>query len=249
MKRLRNFRTILGILILAACVCTATAQARMNVTVVAGGTPAAAACTENCADFIYCQNAEGAGYDNSETWTETGSTVNEDYTTTVLRGSQSIYFPTTGSLIELISANASLYDEVWVHFQLRIISLPTSSNQGIIHIQRQGVADVTMLRLNTDGTFTLVQEGGGTATTAGAYSTGTNYHVWVRSVKSTGSNGVGALYIGTTSTRPGSAVASFSNGGATNQADRIVFKNQNSGLAYIIDQIYFDNAEIGNVCD
>lgn len=58
------------------------------------------------ATYLLNQNFEGTGYDNSESWTETldGGTVDEDYTTTVLAGSQSLFMPAALNTIGTLTA-------------------------------------------------------------------------------------------------------------------------------------------------
>ena len=76
----------------------------------------------------FCQNAEGSGYDNSETWTEAGATSpNEDYSgANVLRGSQSIEMQDTGSDARITSPAFSA-TSFYGHFMMRNSAITSNS--------------------------------------------------------------------------------------------------------------------------
>jgi len=56
---------MLVLLFLLAVACSES-DARMGIQMVGGGTPAGA--PAECTGLLICQNFEGTGYDNSETW-------------------------------------------------------------------------------------------------------------------------------------------------------------------------------------
>jgi len=83
-----------------------------NPLIVTSGVPVAGG--DECDSTLVCQNFEGTGYDNSETWD--GTNDNEDYAgASVIRGSQSLEL-TYDAGIPSAGTNFTADDELWVHF-------------------------------------------------------------------------------------------------------------------------------------
>src|SRR5437667_300972 len=70
-----------------------------------------------CVDLV-SQGFEGTGYDNGETWVQSGSdTINKDYTAHVLDGSQSLFIASTNGAQTTITFAGQ--NEVYVYMMIR----------------------------------------------------------------------------------------------------------------------------------
>ena len=205
------------------------------------GVPVSGGCTENCGDFLVCQNFEGTGYDNSETWTENG-TVNEDYTTTILRGSQSCQITTTG-YIE--SVNFTGQSTLYMHWLYRKASNPGSENRLFTISGSAGY--LAQGHLQTDGTIRLNVGNGTDVYTSDELSNDTTYHIWVAYTAGTAGNGSASLYAGTGLTRPASPLATATNAAAVGDAVQLHIRS--GGVTATVDQILVDGSSFSEVCE
>ena len=196
---------------------------------------------------IFSETFEGTGYSTtSPAWTESlgGGTVDEDYTSTVLDGSQSWRILTADSASSYAYNSFTAGSERWVYFMFRPVSTPNSSNGEIIEIWNSGQTRIADLQLTSTGTI-QVRHGTATATTSGTMSDGTTYHVYFRYVTGSGANGVASVGFSTDGTRPtgGSNFASTSSGTATTDANYIA--PGWIGFSGVIDLIY-DKMQVGD---
>lgn len=204
-----------------------------------GGTPT----------YLVNQNFEGAGYDNSETWTEVG-TVDPDEATIVLRGSQSLKIATAGSDGYTTSPAFTALDTLHVAFRFRV-----DTTVSAVHLICVGYLNTTSVwRLQTDTTAHLVVRHGTTSSTAGATALSTNvtYYIWIDYTKGTGADGTMACYLSTTRTKPGSAEASLSNGNGTDQTDRLRLMGDyasSQDITVYFDQVLVDDETIGDLAE
>lgn len=205
------------------------------------GVPVSGDCTENCGDYLICQNFEGTGYDNSEAWTESG-TVDEDYTTTILRGSQSCQITTTGyiSPTDRFTGQSTLY----MHWLYRKASNPGSEARLFTITSSMGY--VAQGHLQTDGTIKL-NVGNGTDVYTSELSNDTTYHIWVAYTAGTIGNGSVSLYAGTGLTRPASPLATANNAAAVGDAE--IFRIYTGGVTATVDQILVDGSSFSEVCE
>lgn len=205
-----------------------------------------------CANLLICQNFEGTGYDNSESWSETigtGGIVDEDDTTaTVLRGSQQlkIYGGNAGQN-SFTYASFAGQDTVYGHFMYKPTDATPSGTTDVFLIEDSGGTALLKLTLGTDGKFVLYH---GTKTCNGntALSDGTAYHLWVKYTKGTGGNGVADFYVGTDTNRPASkdCTSSITAGTATAQAARVKLRASLQNTWYF-DQVIVDETEFTTV--
>lgn len=208
----------------------------------------------SCADYLVCQNFEGAGYDNSETWTEGGTgTKDEDYATAPapLCGSQSLGIDATAATGSTYGTFAST-DEVWMHFLYYVPAAAPASNNIISSVQA-GASGRGAVLYRTDGAWgmqhgSVFWNSGATKPTAA-----TLYHVWWHYVPETNpgvsNDGVNELWWGTTVNRSeATSVAQQSNGNGDGAITRWYFNNGIAGTGvYIFDQGLLDNAEFTTV--
>lgn len=221
------------LLMLVAIAATADRRAMLTAKTSGGG---AAAPT-----YLIKQGFEGAGYDNSETWTENAS-PNEDYTTSPapLDGSQSWMSAAVGG--EAFSDFAA-QDNAYAYAEFNISTLQDAID--IFQLRDSGNTGQTRLRINSDGSVRLVHFASGPTSSAGVISAGTTFHVWMTYHKGSGANSSAEVYISSTSTKPGSATLSITGEGATAQVSRIAIMGW-SGANHIVDKVRVDDVDIGS---
>lgn len=204
--------------------------------------------------YLINQNFEGAGYDNGETWTENNAAWNEDYTATVLVGSQSLYgISTTSARTDFASFSGQV--DVWAYCRFRIVSggseWPSgSATWSIFRIANSSGTSVAQLQLRPSNKF-RVNGGTSSSDSVGTLSDDTTYHAWLHYTKGTGSDAVITGGISTDGTKPtsGNYFVSLSNGTSTTDAARIYLVCDSSGgvgMEVIFDQILVDETTIGD---
>lgn len=198
------------------------------------------------ASYLIDQDFEGAGYDNGETWTEAGAgTIDEDYTGTVLDGTQSLQLAGTSAAANTSSTFGN-QSEVWMYALFRLVNLP-GSTENIINLRTTGGADCYIARINTSGQLTVAN--GPTATCVTTVSTGTTYHIWCYYKTGTGANAILNVAFSTTGIRPtsGNNFAQVTTGTAATDPDRIRIGTASSIThSVIFDKIRVDNVQIGD---
>jgi len=206
-----------------------------------GGSTAA---VDECAGYLKCQNLEGAGYDHSETWTETvGGTVDEDYTDTILRGAQSLSI-NDSSGDNLTYSTFTATSPLYFFFRFRPVSMPTGNNS-ILTI-RTATATMAYLSLNGDTGELRGYHGTSYEAAATTLTDGTTYFIWGHYVTGSGADGVLNVWIDTDRTKPASAEITVTNGTSIADPTRIYAIQDNGGQG-IYDQILVDDASIGDV--
>lgn len=197
-----------------------------------------------CDGYLACQNFEGTGYDNSETWTEdtTDGVVDEDYTTTVLRGSQSLQLTRTtaegGNTYKSITPQST----VWVFLRMQTAAI--GSDEYFLKVQDESGTVVGTFLIRTSGVLRFTH-GAVNCTGTTVLSASTTYFIWLRYTAGTGADGVTTYYVGTSATRPGAAEASCSTGSGTASIGRVQLK---AGFTTkIMDQILIKATEITDV--
>jgi hypothetical protein len=208
----------------------------MRVIAAAGGGPPT---------YLREQGFEGAGYDNGETWTESGATINEDYTGVVLDGSQTLRIAWASTAPNTKTSFTSV-DEVWVYFLLRPITIE-NANRIIASITGSGTR-VLELKV-VASTAALRVQWGSTATTVGTLSAATTYHVWVHYKKGTGANSIIDVGFSTDGTRPtsGNNFAQSTSNSSTIQVNELILGEGTSYIQeYLYDKVRVDDVQIGD---
>ena len=200
------------------------------------------------ATYLIQQGFEGAGYDNSESWTESGSTINEDYTGIALVGSQSLRINTVSAQADTTSPAFASTSEIWGYCRFRPVDIDASTSifGGFVG----SGADRLELRINSSGQI-IVFHGSNSATTIDAMSEGTTYHVWWYYKVGTGVNGLASVGFSTDGTKPtsGNKFVSLSNGTATQNITTVHFGNFggfNRTIDFVFDRVLVDDVEIGS---
>jgi hypothetical protein len=207
-----------------------------------------AACADSsCTGFLVCQNFETAttGYDNSETWTETG-TVEAAYTTGPLRGSQSCQLSNSSRTYISIGDQTELY----VFFRMDMAD-KTPSLDTIFFSLLDGSADAAKITLLTTGTVSCTH-GTKTDTNATPFAAGTNY-IWIHYKGNSGA-GDGVLSMHRGSSRiysEATEICSITNGddASTNSDTFRLTNDDDGGMGPIFDQVLVKTTAIGDVCE
>jgi len=202
------------------------------------------------ATYLINQNFEGAGYDNGETWTETGTgTLDEDYATAPapLVGSQSFRIAKTGQTGRVVSVLPSDQSTCWGYFQINFTSSPAN---GTIWFSVLDVSATIVLSIEINtGSIIRVRSGSANASTVSTVTTATTYHFWWKYVKGTGANAVAQVAFQTSGTEPlsGNNFAQVTTGTATTDANNIRIGNTGSSTyEFIVDRVLVDDADIGD---
>lgn len=199
--------------------------------------------------YLINQTFEGTGYDNSETWTESGTgTIDEDYTTEVLDGAQSLYM--SGADYNSPTATSPSWTAVsptyfFFMFQINSGNLVNADFFEILN----GTTIIARLMAGdfSGNNFNIYPYHGDTIGSSSAAIIGTTYYVWVEYEKGTGANGHLHIRISTTSTKPGSDTMSITTGTSTLDTDkmnvRLHYANPATG---IFDRIRVSATALGD---
>ncbi len=189
--------------------------------------------------YLIFQNFESTGYDNGETWTETGVWY-PDYTTTVLLGSQSLMANTSNpSNYTTFSAQSTAH----AFCMFRLSALPSAVNS--VFGLRSGTTLVTGFRVNSGGSITLYANSADSSASSVSLAINTTYYVWLTHV----SGGTCVLAMSTTTTKPsadGSGNVYLTRTGAASNVDRIDVRKGTDAGTFIWDRIIVDDVAIGN---
>lgn len=198
------------------------------------------------------QDFDGAGYANSESWTENldSGTVNEDYATSPapLEGDQSLFMSPDAAP----PGNTYTYhqfgdtDPCYGYMLFRPVS--HEFTQTIVQFWDSGFAvvlQIDYIDAEQDGDGVIrVYHGTVNATTTGEMTEGTTYHVFF-DYTNAGESQVG---FSTDGTRPtsGANYAITSGGDGATDANRIALGGNSSDFQnqYIIDQVWVDDEQI-----
>lgn len=197
--------------------------------------------------YLIKQDFEGTGYDNSETWTENRTVVDEDYTGIVLTGSQSLRVVTTlTNDVYAASPSFASQNEAWIYFQWRPVTLDGASYIAALY---GGGSERLWIRVNSDGTM-RIDHGAISSNTVATVTAGTTYNVWARYKIGAGTDGVGELAFSTTTTKPtsGSGFVSLANGTETAPVTLCRLGNLSfvRTIDFIYDKVRVDDVAIGD---
>lgn len=204
--------------------------------------------------YLLEQDFEGTGYDNAQTWSEQGSaTLNEDYTSTVLVGSQSMLIDLTSNIGDIASPVITMPPgggDIWyVYFQLRVLAFPSSGFR---------VATVTNsfdLSINASSNLVIRPQVGTGVATVGQLEAGVTYHVWMQGSGDdveTANAGTARVGFSTTGIRPNSgdnyAIDTDAAANGPYSAVQLILGSRQIGANYsvIIDKVRVGNELIGD---
>jgi hypothetical protein len=204
--------------------------------------------------YLIAQNFEGTGYDNGETWVESGpGTINEDYTTppAPLVGSHSLRMSAAAQAMRTTGPVFAPQTEVWGYVLLNLDALP-SATRDIFNLT--DASDSVLVKISITSTGQMNVRTGATSTASvGTMSAGTTYRIWCRYKAGTGANSEGEGAFGDTSvtTKPvsGNNRVLVNTGNATASADRPRVGAASGSVTWagILDAVYVDNVDISGV--
>jgi hypothetical protein len=225
------FNTILLLILLLVFLPCARAGTGSVLTTL-GGTAGSA---DECASTLVCQNFEGTGYDNSETWTEdlgTGGAIDEDYTSTVLRGSQSLSVDAgTSTASTCVSFTAS--DEISGYLRLRVLS---DSSSAVLVLYYNATPHMT-IGYNAGNNKYIMD---GTNLGATSFTVPVTHYAWFHWKKGTGADEINRWWFSSSSrTWPGDGNEdiNITNGASTAQVNKLCLQDSGNGPVTIFDQV------------
>jgi hypothetical protein len=196
--------------------------------------------------YLVNQNFEGTGYDNGETWTTNGQTVDPDYTGLVLLGSQSLEVSWHLANWSEVHTTYAGQTDVWAFcmFQVPSGDRPSAgvADQSFAISNSSGTI-LAAMTFNNAGTIALNANGADSSASATASNDSTTWRVWLHYV----SGGTCELFMSTTTTRPssdGSGNVYLTKTGAADTATRISCQNGNGG--FVFDHVLVSVSSIGS---
>lgn len=191
--------------------------------------------TQSAVTYLINQNFEGTGYDNGETWTETG-TVYADYTTSPLRGSQSLSLSTADYANTRVDFTAQ--NSIYFHF---LFSISADTTSQFFEIMNTGTSFVSVKYIA--GGFLRIGGTSQNATVSGV-AINTPYHVWGRYTN----DGTLDIRYNTTTDYDTATAASTTTNSDTAQANRVRFISDTTANKKI-DQFIVSPTAIGDVAE
>jgi len=192
--------------------------------------------------YLVNQNFEGTGYDNSETWTSSG-TVYPDYTTTPLRGSQDLRLVNADSNAKspVVSSATTVYGRFMVDFA--VLPAGTTRFFGLYN----GATRIGEIAQQITGRITGVITGCTQFYAAAGYamSVGTPYYIWWAYTNNGGTGSTLEIWQSTDSTKPGTSIGSCANGTTSTDTNAVRFET-NSSMDFEIDQVLMSTSVIGS---
>jgi hypothetical protein len=194
-----------------------------------------------CAGYLVCQNFEGPGYDNDETWVEypSGNTVNADYTQTALVGSQSLEITNTNGIDGFTVISFPPTNPLYIFLAIRPSTTTynwfVNFNDSPAQQWDLGVEDATHMQYwNTSEADNF----------AYSLSTTDTTYIWIEYHKGTGSDGRFYVWLSSTTTKPDTATLSVENSGLQFTPTTIELMNRVTGTTVIYDKVLVSASSI-----
>lgn len=195
------------------------------------------------------------GYDLAG-WTEEigpGGVVNEDYTSTVLYGTQSLFVDEMNDDPVFTTNSFTASGHVWVSFRFRPTNVPDSLDTAIIRFTDDSENCQFRATLNSDGELRM-QFGcsGTTYQPAALLSVNTTYTIWIEYNKDNGANSYLSMAFSTGSIRPVAGDFFIDATGTSTATDvsRVMIgrpsSENGSEVDFIVDHLLIDDEQINN---
>jgi len=203
--------------------------------------------TTTAASYLLAQGFEGTGYDNSETWTASGTgTADPDASTSglSLEGSQCAHLVGSTQTATIASPSITALSDVWAYCLLRFVS--TGATARVFGFYN-GSTIQTQFRIRSGGSIDVLASA--SAQTVGTMSTGTTYHLWFRQTTGSGANSFGSVGFSTDGTRPtsGNNYAEITTGNVTTNCNAVRFgSNSSATFEFYADKVRVDDVQIGD---
>jgi len=190
------------------------------------------------ASYVLTEDFEGPGFENAG-WFKT-STPDEDYTTTVLHGAQSLHC--LGG--QYISRSFTVSNSFYMYLMARWNVWGDYNN--IIYWDNVNYGFVADLYANHN--FFQIAHGSAFTSGLARITTNTTYHIWLEWTMGTGTDGTMNLFVSTNGIKPAVPDATITNGTGLATA-RMYVGPTGPGPDVIFDRILVDTVPIGNVTD
>jgi lipopolysaccharide/colanic/teichoic acid biosynthesis glycosyltransferase len=189
--------------------------------------------------YLLSEGFEGPGFENSG-WFKVG-TPNEDCTTEVLHGSQSLNC-LGGQSIYRIFQNSNSF---CLYFRARW-NVKTDINN-LIYLEDAAYGLVGYLQAADN--FFRICHGTVFAAKAMPIAEHTTYHLWLEWSQGTGNDGTMKLFVSTNGNKPTTAAASLANGTGKATERMYIGANGGPGPDLVLDRILLDDVPIGSITD
>lgn len=199
---------------------------------------------------------EGTGYATAG-WTAVtggGGTVNPDFTSTVLDGSQSLEINGPTDEVAYITNSFTAQSEVFAYFKFRITSMPATESAYLSLFRFRDVDGATVFKMQIDSSaFLRITTGGTAASALASISAGTTYYCWLSWDKDNGANSVATMAISTTPVQPtiGDWFVTATGTQVANNASQVFIGYANDGaddsgpeMTFLADYVLVDDVAI-----
>jgi len=169
-------------------------------------TPAPPTPHNHPSSLLLFETFEGTGY-STVGWVETiggGGIVDEDYTTTVLDGAQSLFIDGPSDEVSYTIKTFTPQSIAYAYFQFRITSVNQPLEDEWLSLFRlRDAAGFTVLKMQVDYSFfPRIVTGGVAAGTLSNIAIDTTYHAWLSWNKNDGANSTATMAISTSKVQP-----------------------------------------------
>jgi len=196
--------------------------------------------------YLLQENFEGSGTPIG--WNSLTGSVNYDYSTGALEGSESMLQDASGGSTGITTVAVENSSEMWGHFVFET-QRPSGSSATLsylMYVRNSSNGTLMMMYIKNTDKLTIYDTGDrdqGTIT----ISANTPYYVWWHYKAGSGANAVYETWVSTTPTKPGSTDASYSSGASAGDVDNLRI-TVNSGTNNIVkyDNVIISNTVIGN---
>ena len=187
--------------------------------------------------YIINQDFNGIGYGNGESWTESSTSVNEDYTTVILEGTHSLNIPFT-IYTQISISNASSLDVYWVG------RLDTGDIKTVVGLRDSGGGLICGAIVNASGNMACFTNGATGTYTSNSIpdNTGTT-HFWLHWEDS----GTCSIAFSSDGVRPTSGTANYQTKTTTTGTLALLRLGHSGGaVPMVLDRVLMSEGTIGD---
>lgn len=182
-----------------------------------------------------------------------GGIINEDYTATVLYGTQSLFVDTPNDDQTQTTNSFAANGRVWIAFRFRPTAIIDPADSTVIALTDAGNTCQMKFTLNNDGGTVKIFSDCSTGTPTGfGMTTNTTYNVWIEYNKNNGANRFASIGFSTSGIRPtsGNNYAEHTSVITATDVSRIRIGHTtlevNQEVDFILDHLIIDDEQIVN---
>ena len=211
------------------------AMAWMSPVIAGGGVPAAGGPSYIAGPFDFEETGTPAG------WTEPGTGIDYDNTSSPLVGSQDLLITTTNDTSRTATVGYSISGTIYVKLMYKTGNSNTD-DEDIFRFLDSGSVVLAKVMHRYNHHFYVIATGGDSDQDVATFPTDTLY-VWIIFTPGTGSNASIALYYNTTDSMPETPVIQSTNGTTTNSSAEMICEARYSDIVHI-DEVIIDDSPI-----